>query len=108
MPSATDGRAVDSHNNLRSILDAMEGQTAAAMEELVAGEGFSTLLVRFTENMLAVSKIWADVWDVTLHNFRLAGRRDIDRLARQLNRNEDKLEMILQELERLQTSSGRR
>jgi hypothetical protein len=108
MPSPPDGFAVQSQNSLRKILAAMEGQTAAAMEELVAGEGFSTLLVRFAENGLAVSKIWADVWDLMLHGLRLAGRRDIDRLARQLIRNEDKLELVLQEVEQLRASFGRR
>jgi hypothetical protein len=36
-----------------------------------------------------------------LRNLRLAGRADITRLARQLNRTEDKLERILQEVEAL-------
>jgi hypothetical protein len=34
-------------------------------------------------------------------NLRLAGRRDITRLGRQLGRTEDKLELVLQEVERL-------
>ena len=33
---------------------------------------------------------------------RLAGRGDIDRLARQLRRSEDKLELVLQAVERLE------
>ena len=36
-----------------------------------------------------------------LRNLRLAGRADVTRLARQLNRTEDKLERVLQELEEL-------
>ena len=39
--------------------------------------------------------------DTAWRNLRLAGRADITRLARQLNRNEDKLERVLQEVESL-------
>lgn len=92
---------------LRGLMDAFEGQAAAAMEQFVAGEGFSELLVRVTENVAAVSRISADVWDLTLRNLRLAGRGDIDRLAKQLLRSEDKLELLLQALERLDAASPR-
>jgi hypothetical protein len=37
-----------------------------------------------------------------VRNMRLAGRADIARLGRQLARTEDKLETVLQEVERLQ------
>jgi hypothetical protein len=37
-----------------------------------------------------------------VRNLRLAGRRDVTSLARQLARTEDKLERVLQEVERLQ------
>jgi hypothetical protein len=37
-----------------------------------------------------------------VRNLRLAGRRDITALARQIARTEDKLELVLQEVERLQ------
>jgi hypothetical protein len=108
MASLMDGFPTDMQESLRSMVDAIEGQTAAAMEQFVASEGFSELLVRLTENMVAVSKIGADVWDLVLRNFRLAGRGDIDRLARQLLRSEDKLELLLQAVERLEVSSERR
>jgi hypothetical protein len=36
-----------------------------------------------------------------VRNMRLAGRADIDRLARQLARSEDKLELLLQGIEQL-------
>ena len=39
--------------------------------------------------------------DLVLRNLRLAGRRDVVRLARQLARTEDKLERVLQEVETL-------
>jgi hypothetical protein len=89
------------------MVEAMEGETAAAMEQFVGGEGFSELLVRLTENAVAVSRVWVDVWDLMVRNMRLAGRSDIDRLARQLMRTEDKLELVLQAVERLEPAAER-
>ena len=94
-------------DGMRQMAEAMEAQTAAAMEQLVAGEGFSELLARLTENAVAVSKIGADFWDFIVRNLRIAGRGDIERLARQLGRTEDKLEQLLQAIERLEASSWR-
>jgi hypothetical protein len=39
--------------------------------------------------------------DLVWSNLRLAGRRDITRLAKQIGRTEDKLEQVLQEVEAL-------
>ncbi|MEA2212451.1 MAG: hypothetical protein QOF83_2399 [Solirubrobacteraceae bacterium] len=108
MASTTQASSLPMPDNVRKMVDAMEGQAAAAMEQLVAGEGFSELLVRMTENVVAVSKLTADAYDLILRNLRLAGRGDIDRLARQLLRNEDKLELLLQAVERQEASSERR
>jgi hypothetical protein len=105
---ATQASSVPMPDGVRKMVDAMEGQAAAAMEQLVAGEGFSELLVRMTENVVAVSRLSADAWDLVLRNLRLAGRGDIDRLARQLLRSEDKLELVLQAVERQDASSERR
>jgi BMFP domain-containing protein YqiC len=90
------------------VFEDIEGQTAQAMEQLVAGEAFSELLSRVTENVVAVSKISSDVGDLVLRNLRIAGRSDIDRLARQLARTEDKLELLLQAVERLEDSRLRK
>lgn len=60
------------------------------------------------KNATAVSKITADACDLILREVRLAGRGDIDRLARQLTRTEDKLEFLLQALERQEASSEHR
>jgi hypothetical protein len=108
MDSTTRASSLPMPDGVRWMVDAMEGHAAAAMEQFVAGEGFSELLVRLTENAAAVSKITADVCDLILRNLRLAGRGDIDRLARQLIRTEDKLELLLQALERQEASSERR
>jgi hypothetical protein len=86
----------------RRLYEEAETRTAKAMEELVAREGFGELLARITENVLAVTRIRNDVFDLVVRNLRLAGRRDITGLARQLARTEDKLELVLQEVERLQ------
>ncbi len=83
-----------------------EKRTADAFEQVVSRDSFGELLARMTENVVAVTKIGTDVLDLVLRNLRLAGRQDITRLARQLARTEDKLEHVLQELERMQSSNG--
>ena len=92
---------------LRQMMEDLESQTARAMEQLVAGEGFSEMMASFTANTVALTKISGDIMDVVLRNLRLAGRGDIDRLARQLARTEDKLELVLQALERLEDTEDR-
>jgi hypothetical protein len=57
---------VGNEERSRKILHAVEGEAAAAMEHLVAGEGFARLLVQLTENVLALSRIGGDVRDVLL------------------------------------------
>ena len=84
------------------MAEAVEDQTSAAMERLIAGEGFSELLVWLTENIFALTNIGAGMWELMLRNMRLAGRRDINRLAHQMLRTEDKLELLLQAIERLE------
>jgi hypothetical protein len=85
-------------------MEEIEGQTAEAMEQMVAGEGFTELLTSVTENVVAWSKIRSDVGDLVLRNLRIAGHADVNRLARQLARTEDKLELLLQAVERLEAS----
>ena len=92
---------------LRQLMEDIEAQTAVAMEQLVAGEGFTELLSNVTENVLAMSKIRSDVRDLMLRRMRIAGQADINRLARQLARTEDKLELVLQAVERLEDSGQR-
>jgi len=71
-------------------------------ERLVQRNAFGELLAMATENVVALAKIGADTGDLMVRNLRLAGRRDIARLGQQLARTEDKLESVLQEVERLQ------
>jgi hypothetical protein len=88
-------------------MEEIEAQTAVAMEQMVAGEGFTELLASVTENVVAMSKIRSDAGDLVLRNMRIAGQADINRLARQLARTEDKLELVLQAVERLEASGPR-
>jgi hypothetical protein len=98
---------------LRRLFGQVEKQTAGAVEELVHRDAFGELLVRVTENAMQLTRIGFGVLDMTVRNLRLAGRSDLIRLGRQLARNEDKLERVLEEVETLQEqvrgleSSGR-
>jgi hypothetical protein len=86
---------------LRSVYEQAEGLTAKAAEDLVAKPSFGRLLAMSFENVAALTRIGADAADLVLRNLRLAGRADVTRLQRQLGRNEDKLERVLQEVEAL-------
>src|SRR5919107_6344707 len=85
----------------RRLYEEAEARTARAMEELVGRDAFGEVLARVTENVLALAKMVSDAADLVVRNLRVAGRRDITGLARQLARTEDKLELVLQEVERL-------
>ena len=78
-----------------------EGATAEAMEDLVSRDAFGAVLARVTENVMALTKMSGTAFDLVLRNLRVAGRQDLVRLGRQLARTEDKLELVLQELERV-------
>jgi hypothetical protein len=86
----------------RRLYEDAEKRTGRAFEQLVSRDSFGELLARLTENTVALTKIGTDIFDLVLRNLRLAGRQDIVRLARQLGRTEDKIELLLQEVERLQ------
>ena len=92
----------DPTEDVRQLYEDAEKRTAAAMEGLVKRDAFGELLARATENILAVTRIGNDAADLVVRNLRLAGRRDITALGKQLARTEDKLELVLQEVERLQ------
>jgi hypothetical protein len=88
-------------DQVRRLYEESEARTAKAMEQLVSRDSFGELLARTTENAMALTKIGFDAMDLMVRNLRLAGRRDITNLGRQLARTEDKLETVLQEVERL-------
>ena len=87
---------------VRRLYEEAESRTAKAMEGLVARESFGELMAKVTENVMSLTKIGNEAMDLAVRNLRVAGRPDIVRLGRQLARTEDKLELVLQEVERLQ------
>jgi hypothetical protein len=96
-----DERRSDPTGDVRRLYEDAESRTAQAFEEVVSRGSFGELLARMTENVVGVTKIGTGVLDLMLRNLRLAGRQDVTHLARQLNRTEDKLELVLQEVEQL-------
>ena len=85
----------------RRLYEEAESRVAKAAERVVSRESFGEVLAMATENVVALTRIGFDAMDLVWSNLRLAGRRDITRLARQIGRTEDKLEQVLQEVERL-------
>jgi hypothetical protein len=94
-------------DEVRRLYEEAESTTASALEEAVSRGSFGELLARMTENVVGLTKIGTDIFDLALRNLRLAGRQDVTRLARQLARTEDKLELVLQEVEQLRDELNR-
>jgi hypothetical protein len=97
----SDERHPSAAEETKRLYEEAESRTARAFETLVSRDSFGELLARVTENVVALTKLSTDAFDLFLRNLRLAGRQDIIRLSRQLGRAEDKLEMLLQEIEQL-------
>jgi hypothetical protein len=96
----------DPQAQTRRLYEAAEGELSRAAEQAVDTEGFAELLGVMTGNVVAVARIATETFDLGLRTLRVAGRRDIVRLATQLNRTEDKLERVLAELEALRDEIG--
>jgi hypothetical protein len=86
---------------VQQALEDAEQRTAGAMEKVVHSNAFGELLARSTENVMGLTRIGFDTFDLVIRNLRLAGRKDVARLGTQLGRTEDKLERVLQEVETL-------
>jgi hypothetical protein len=86
---------------VRRLYEDAETRTAQAMEAVVGRQSFGELLAMVTDNVVALTRVGNDTWDLVLRNMRVAGRQDITKLARQLARTEDKLELVLQQIETL-------
>lgn len=102
----SDERQPSPSEQMKRLYEDSESQTAKAFEQLVSTRSFGELLARMTENFVAINRIATDTFDLVLRNLRLAGRQDIVSLARQLARTEDKLELLLQEVEELRDEQG--
>jgi hypothetical protein len=92
---------------LRRLYEEAEARVAKAAERVVSRDSFGEVLAMATENVVALTRMGFEAMDLVWSNLRLAGRRDITRLARQLGRTEDKLEQVLQEVERLRDQAER-
>ncbi|HEY5430724.1 MAG TPA: hypothetical protein VIK04_16530 [Solirubrobacteraceae bacterium] len=90
------------------LYEQAESQAAKAGERLVGSQGFASLLGQLAENAAALTRLTNDGMDLVLRNLRVAGRRDVVRLSRQLGRTEDKLERVLQELEQVRDQLAKR
>lgn len=102
MAPADNGTALPSpEEQIRVLYEQAESSTAKTLEQMVASPSFGWVFARGAENIAAVVRISSDAADLVLRNLRIAGRADITRLARQLHRTEDKLERVLQEVEKL-------
>jgi hypothetical protein len=88
-------------DQIRALYEQAESRTAEAFETLASQPSFGYVMARMAENVAALTRMGADFSDLVLSNLRIAGRADITRLARQLQRTEDKLERVLQEVEQL-------
>jgi hypothetical protein len=89
-------------------LQAQAEQSLGRMAESWVGTSFfGDVLARSAQTTFALGRLGADAADAWLATLRLAGRRDVARLAEQLGRTEDKLERVLMEIERLQADVAR-
>lgn len=93
---------VTAAERLRKGLDNFLASTGPGLEEVVNTKAFGDILSQITGNLVAVSRISAETMDLVIRNARLAGRKDVSDLARQLGRTEDKLEAVLALVEDLQ------
>ena len=108
MARSEDGaKSASPEAEVRALYEKAESGAAQALEDLIAKPSFGRMLALSTENIAALARIGADFADLVVRNFRIAGRADITRLARQLHRTEDKLERVLQEVEQLRDELAR-
>ena len=100
-PNTETAPAPTPEQEVRRLYEEAESRVAKAAERVVTRDSFGELLAMVTENAVAVTRIGNEAMDLVLRNLRVASRQDINRLTRALGRTEDKLEQVLQEIERL-------
>lgn len=86
----------------RKMVDEFLSTASPALEDVVNTKAFGEMLGQAAGNLVALSRIGNDVMDLAVRNARVAGRADVVSLHRQLARNEDKLEAVLETVERLE------
>ncbi len=103
----TDGApAPTPDQEVRRLYEEAESRVAKAAERVVSRDSFGELLAMMTENAVALTRIGNEAMDLVLRNLRVASRQDLNRLTRALGRTEDKLELVLQEVESLREEIG--
>jgi hypothetical protein len=105
--SGSDGSSRSLLDSATTIAGRLESTAAEKAESAVSGRGFATVLGWAAENLIALTRIGGDVADLAVRNLRLAGRKDLARIGAQQARTEDKLERLLQEVERLEAELRR-
>lgn len=89
-------------DRFRKGIDELLAANAAGLEEVVNTKAFGDILAQVTGNLVALTRIGSETMDLVIRNARLAGRRDVAELGRQLARNENKLEQVLALVEKLE------
>lgn len=96
----------DSHTHsseqFRRMVDDFLSTATPALEEVVNTKAFGEMLGQAAGNLVALHRVGNDVMDLAVRNTRIAGRADVVSLHRQLARTEDKLEAVLETVERLE------
>lgn len=86
----------------RKYIDDFLSGAAPGLEDAVNTKAFGEMLAQSITNIVAQNRINNDSMDLMLRNLRIAGRSDVVSLHRQLARNEEKLEMVLEAVERIE------
>jgi len=89
-------------NVFRQYVDDFLAAAAPGLEEVVNSRSFGAMLSQTAGNLVAMQRIGNEMADLALRNARIASRADVTSLHRQLARSEDKLEMVLETVERLE------
>lgn len=87
---------------LRGQFDDFLSTAAPGLEEVTTSKAFGTMLAQTVGNVVALHRVGNDVLDLAIRNIRLAGRADVTSLHKQLARTENKLEHVLEVVERLE------
>src|SRR3954464_13053150 len=85
----------------RQAMEEAEQRTASAMEKLVQSNAFGELLARSTENVMGLTRIGFDTFDLVIRNLRIAGRKDVARLGTRPARTGERRGRVLQGVESL-------
>lgn len=86
----------------RKFVDEFLAAASPGLEDVVNSESFGHMLAQTAGNLVAMQRVNNDVMDIMIRNARLAGRADVVALQRQLGRTEDKLESVLDAVERIE------